>query len=272
MSVQIEPRMPPVATAEVAAPLEVHDLTVAYHRRPVLWDIDFSVPEGCLIGIVGPNGAGKSTLIKAALGLAPLASGWVKIYGKPYAEQRRLIGYVPQRESVDWDFPTDALDVVLMGRYGSLGWFKRPGRADRELALECLRKVGMADYARRQISQLSGGQQQRVFLARALAQDASLYFMDEPFAGVDAATEKAIIALLNDLKEQRKTVLVVHHDLQTVPEYFDWVIMLNMRQIAVGPTAEVFNNENLQKTYGGRLNIISDVADALAKDVPRRGR
>ena len=175
---------------------------------------------------------------------------------------------MPQRESVDWDFPTDALDVVLMGRYGYLGWFQRPRREDRELALECLRKVGMADYARRQISQLSGGQQQRVFLARALAQDASLYFMDEPFAGVDAATEKAIVALLNELKEQRKTVLVVHHDLQTVREYFDWVLMLNMRQIAVGPTDEVFTTENLQKTYGGRLNVISEVADAVARGLP----
>lgn len=254
--------------AALAPPLEIHDLTVAYHHRPVLWDIDFAVPEGKLIGIVGPNGAGKSTLIKAALGLVPLASGWVKIYGKPYAEQRKLIGYVPQRESVDWDFPTDALDVVLMGRYGHLGWFRRPTRADRDHALECLRKVGMADYAKRQISQLSGGQQQRVFLARALAQDASLYFMDEPFAGVDAATEKAIVALLNELKAQDKTVLVVHHDLQTVREYFDWLLMLNMRQIAVGPTDQVFTNENLQKTYGGRLNIISDVADAVARGVP----
>ncbi|HTE20066.1 MAG TPA: ABC transporter ATP-binding protein, partial [Armatimonadota bacterium] len=194
------------AEGQATAPLEVHDLTVAYDRRPVLWDIDFTLPEGRLIGIIGPNGAGKSTLMKAALGLVPLASGWVKIYGRPYSEQRRLIGYVPQRESVDWDFPTDALDVVLMGRYGHLGWFRGPNRADREVAMECLRKVGMADYARRQISQLSGGQQQRVFLARALAQNASLYFMDEPFAGVDAATEKAIVALLNELKEQRKTV------------------------------------------------------------------
>jgi manganese/zinc/iron transport system ATP- binding protein len=246
----------------------VHDLTVAYHRRPVLWDIDFTIPEGLLVGIVGPNGAGKSTLIKAALGLAPTASGWVRIHGKPYAEQRQLIGYVPQRESVDWDFPTDALDVVLMGRYGHLGWFRRPGKADRELARECLAKVGMADYADRQISQLSGGQQQRVFLARALAQNASIYFMDEPFAGVDAATEKAIVALLNELKAEGKTVLVVHHDLQTVREYFDWVIMLNMRQIAVGPTEEVFNNANLQKTYGGRLNIVSEVAEAVAKTIP----
>jgi len=257
---------------EGALPLEVHDLTVAYHRKPVLWDIDFSIPEGLLVGIVGPNGAGKSTLIKAALGLVPLASGWVKIYGCPYVQQRHLIGYVPQRESVDWDFPTDALDVVLMGRYGHLGWFRRPGRADRELAMDCLRKVGMSDYAKRQISQLSGGQQQRVFLARALAQNASLYFMDEPFAGVDAATEKAIVALLNELKEQRKTVLVVHHDLQTVPEYFDWVLMLNMRQIAVGPTREVFNTENLQKTYGGRLNIVSEVAEAVAQGIPEGRR
>jgi manganese/zinc/iron transport system ATP- binding protein len=243
----------------------VHDLTVAYHRRPVLWDIDFSVPEGHLIGIIGPNGAGKSTLIKAALGLVPLASGWVQIYGRPYAQQRRLVGYVPQRESVDWDFPTDALDVVLMGRYGTLGWFRRPGRADRDMAMECLRQVGMADYARRQISQLSGGQQQRVFLARALAQNAQLYFMDEPFAGVDAATEKAIVTLLNNLKAERKTVLVVQHDLQTVRDYFDWVLMLNMRLIAAGPTEAVFNTENLQKTYGGRLTIMSDVAEAVAR-------
>jgi manganese/zinc/iron transport system ATP- binding protein len=245
--------------------LEVHDLTVAYHRRPVLWDIDFLVPEGHLVGIIGPNGAGKSTLIKAVLGLVPLASGWVKIYGQPYAQQRRLVGYVPQRESVDWDFPTDALDVVLMGRYGSLGWLRRPGRADREIAMECLRQVGMADYAARQISQLSGGQQQRVFLARALAQDAQIYFMDEPFAGVDAATEKAIVVLLNNLKEQGKTVLVVQHDLQTVRDYFDWVLMLNMRLIAVGPTPTVFNTENLQKTYGGRLTIMTDVAEAVAR-------
>lgn len=251
-------------------PLEVHDLTVAYQRRPVLWDIDFTIPEGLLVGIVGPNGAGKSTLIKASLGLVPMASGWVKIYGRPYSEQRRLIGYVPQRESVDWDFPTDALDVVLMGRYGRLGLFRRPGAADRQAAMHCLEQVGMADFANRQISQLSGGQQQRVFLARALAQDASLYFMDEPFAGVDAATETAIVTLLRELKQQRKTVLVVHHDLQTVREYFDWVLMLNMRQIAVGPTEEIFTNENLQKTYGGRLNIVTEVAEAVARQAPQR--
>lgn len=253
-----------------AAPLEVHDLTVAYHRRPVLWDIDFTLPEGVLVGVVGPNGAGKSTLIKAALGLTPLASGWVKIYGRPYSQSRRTVGYVPQRESVDWDFPTDALDVVLMGRYGHVGLVRRPSSKDREIAIDCLRKLGMGEYAHRQISQLSGGQQQRVFLARALAQNASLYFMDEPFAGVDAATEKAIVALLRELRAEGKTVVVVHHDLQTAPEYFDWVLMLNMRQIAVGPTSEVFTSQNLQKTYGGRLNIISQVAEAVARQIPPR--
>lgn len=237
-------------------PLMVRNLTVAYHRKPVLQEVSFSVPEGKLIGIIGPNGAGKSTLLKAILRLVPAASGEVLIYGKPYKAQRKLIGYVPQRGSVDWDFPTNALDVVLMGRYGHIGWIKRPGKEDVKLALSCLEKVGMENYAHRQINQLSGGQQQRVFLARALAQDAKIYFMDEPFAGVDAATEKAIISLLNELKAQGKTVLVVHHDLHTVQEYFDWVLLLNMRVIGHGPTDEVFTVENLQKTYGGRLTFL----------------
>lgn len=237
-------------------PVSVENITVAYHRKPVLQEVEFSVPEGKLIGIIGPNGAGKSTLIKAILGLIPRASGEVFIYGKPYKAQRTLVGYVPQRGSVDWDFPTNALDVVLMGRYGHIGWIKRPKKKDVEYALACLRKVGMEQYADRQISQLSGGQQQRVFLARALAQDATVYFMDEPFVGVDAATEKAIISLLKELKSQGKTVLVVHHDLQTVKEYFDWVLLLNMRKIADGPTKEVFTKENLQKTYGGKLTFL----------------
>ncbi|MBM7621446.1 manganese/zinc/iron transport system ATP- binding protein [Bacillus tianshenii] len=237
-------------------PVKIENLTVAYHRKPVLKEISFTVPEGKLIGIIGPNGAGKSTLIKAALELIPKASGSISIYGKPYRSQRKLIGYVPQRGSVDWDFPTNALDVVLMGRYGHIGWIKRPGKKDIEFAYECLDKVGMRDYATRQISQLSGGQQQRVFLARALAQDASIYFMDEPFVGVDAATEKAIITILNELKSQGKTVLVVHHDLQTVKEYFDWVLLINLRKIAIGPTEEVFTMENLQRTYGGRLAFL----------------
>ena len=245
-------------------PVTVENLTVAYHQKPVLREVEFAVPKGKLIGIVGPNGAGKSTLIKSILGLIPRASGEVQIFGKPYQSQRRRIGYVPQRESVDWDFPTNALDVVLMGRYGHVGWFRRPGAKDKSLAMQALEKVGMADYADRQISQLSGGQQQRVFLARALAQDADVYFMDEPFVGVDAATEKAIIALLSDLKNQGKTVLVVHHDLQTVTEYFDWTLLLNIRLIAFGPTEDVFTEANLQKTYGGRLSLLTDAGKLSA--------
>ncbi|MGG1685019.1 metal ABC transporter ATP-binding protein [Pseudalkalibacillus sp. NRS-1564] len=237
-------------------PINVSNLTVAYDRKPVLQEVTVEMPEGKLIGVVGPNGAGKSTLIKAILGLIPTASGSVEIYGKSYRTQRKLVGYVPQRGSVDWDFPTNALDVVLMGRYGHIGWFKRPGKKDTAIAMQALDKVGMKEYANRQISQLSGGQQQRVFLARALAQDATVYFMDEPFVGVDAATEKAIISLLNELKAQGKTVLVVHHDLQTVKEYFDWTLLLNKRKIALGPTDEVFTIENLQKTYGGRLSFL----------------
>ncbi len=253
-----------------ATAFEVHDMTVAYHRRPVLWDIDFTLPEGKLVGIVGPNGAGKTTLIKAALGLVPLASGKVEIYGKSYAEQRHMVGYVPQRESVDWDFPVTVRDVVLMGTYGKLGWFRRPGRAEREVADRCLEQVGMTALANRQIRQLSGGQQQRVFLARALAQDAQVYFFDEPFSGVDAATEAAIVKLLQSLRASGKTVLLVHHDIQTVREYFDYVILLNMRLIACGPVDTTFTNENLQKTYGGRLTILDEAAEAMRQREPNR--
>ncbi|AZK46245.1 metal ABC transporter ATP-binding protein [Paenibacillus lentus] len=241
-------------------PLEVQNLTVAYQKKPVLRSVSFQIPSGKLIGVLGPNGAGKSTMLKAVLGLLPKVDGEVLIYGKPYQEQRKLVGYVPQRESVDWDFPTNALDVVMMGRYGHLGWFRRPGAEERRIALDCLSKVGMADYASRQISQLSGGQQQRVFLARALAQNAQLYFMDEPFAGVDATTEKAIIGLLHELKEQGKTVLVVHHDLSTVKEYFDHVILLNGELVAEGTTEDTFTPQNLQKTYGGRIAMLQDFA------------
>ena len=244
------------------SPLAIRNLSVAYQKKPVLRDIAFAVPEGKLVGIVGPNGAGKSTLIKAALGLIPRLSGEVSIYGQPYARQRKLVGYVPQRESVDWDFPTNARDVVMMGRYGHLGWFRRPGSAEKQVAMECLAKVGMADFADRQISQLSGGQQQRIFLARALAQDASLYLMDEPFAGVDAATERAIISLLNELKMQGKTVLVVHHDLATVREYFDWLMLLNVRLIDFGPTEQVFTADRLQTTYGGKLTMLERGSEA----------
>lgn len=249
-----------------SSPLSIHDMTVAYHRKPVLWDVDYDAPDGKLIAIIGPNGAGKSTLLKATLDLIPKASGIVTIYGKPYRQQRHLVGYVPQRESVDWDFPVNALDVVTMGRYGQIGWFKPVGRRHRAVALEALDRVGMADYAKRQISQLSGGQQQRVFLARALAQDARMYLMDEPFAGVDASTERAIVEVLRTLQKAGKTVLVVHHDLQTVSEYFDAVVLLNMRIVACGPTREVFTEENLRKTYGGRLTLLEEAANALARD------
>jgi manganese/zinc/iron transport system ATP- binding protein len=236
--------------------IEITDLTVAYGDTPVLWDVDLSVPRGVLMAIVGPNGAGKTTLIKAALGLVRAAAGQTLIEGKPYRQQRQLVGYVPQRGSVDWDFPTSVLDVVMMGRYGSLGWLRRPGKRERALAMDALGKVKMQDFAGRQISQLSGGQQQRVFLARALVQDAQVYFMDEPFVGVDAVTERAIVTLLQELRAAGKTVVVVHHDLQTVPEYFDWVTLLNVRKIASGPVAEVFTEENLRRTYGGRIAFL----------------
>lgn len=248
-----------------APPIEVHDLTVAYRKKPVLWDIDFELPEGALVGLVGPNGAGKSTLIKAIMGLLPVLSGYVRIYGQSLETQRELVGYVPQRETVDWDFPVNALDVVTMGRYGRMGLFARPSQRDHEIAMACLDKVGMADFARRQISQLSGGQQQRVFLARALTQDASIYLMDEPFAGVDAATEQAIIDLLKDLKTRQKTVMVVHHDLNTAEEYFDYIMLLNMRLVKFGPTAEVFTPENLRLTYGGKLQLLTQAAEKMAR-------
>ncbi|MDP6600851.1 MAG: ABC transporter ATP-binding protein [Phycisphaerales bacterium] len=257
--------MKPGSEHSDGAPVSIHDLTVAYHRKPVLWDIDLDIPEGSLCAIVGPNGAGKSTLIKAAMDLVPKASGRVLIYGKPFRRQRRMVAYVPQRESVDWDFPVDAIGVVLMGCYGRIGWCKPVRRRDREAAMAALERVGMADYAHRQISQLSGGQQQRVFLARALAEDADIYFMDEPFASVDAATEKAIVQVLRDLRSSGRTVIVVHHDLQTVPEYFDHVILLNMRVVAHGSIADAYTEENLRKTYGGRLTLLSEAAERFAR-------
>lgn len=266
----IHPTTVPRSLAELPehssqSPLSVHDMTVAYHRRPVLWDVDYDAPAGKLIGVVGPNGAGKSTFIKACLGLIPKASGRVEFWGGSYRQQRRSVGYVPQRESVDWDFPVSALDVVAMGRYGMIGWCRPVTRKHKAAALECLDRVGMADYAKRQISQLSGGQQQRVFLARALAQEARLYFMDEPFAGVDAATERAIVDVLRDLQKEGGTVICVHHDLQTVPEYFDHVMLLNMRIVASGPVADIFTQENLHKTYGGRLTLLEEAGQAIAR-------
>jgi manganese/zinc/iron transport system ATP- binding protein len=211
------------ATPHGASALQVEDLTVAYREKPVLWDVDLTVPPGVLV------------------------------LGRPYDEQRRQVAYVPQRGSVDWDFPTSVLDVVLMGTYGRVGWFRRPGAAERRAARDALAKVGMTEFAGRQIRQLSGGQQQRVFLARALVQDAAVYLMDEPFQGVDATTERAIVTLLQDLRAAGRTVVVVHHDLSTVPEYFDWVTLLNVQLIASGPVGEVFTEANLKAAYGGRV-------------------
>jgi manganese/zinc/iron transport system ATP- binding protein len=233
--------------------IDVHDLTVAYRDKPALWDIDLTIPPGVLMAVVGPNGAGKTTLIKAMLGLVRPISGQVLIHGQPYSANRQAVAYVPQRTSVDWEFPTTVFDVVLMGTYGQLGWFRRPSAPQKEATRDALGKVGMTELASRQISQLSGGQQQRVFLARALVQQAPVYFMDEPFQGVDAPTERAIVDILRELRSQGRTVLVVHHDLGTVPEYFDHVTLLNVRKIASGPITEVFTDTNLKATYGDRV-------------------
>ncbi|MDB5305988.1 MAG: manganese transporter ATP-binding protein [Gemmataceae bacterium] len=246
---------PSPAPCPTSGAIEIHDLTVAYGEKPVLWDVDLTVPAGVLMAVVGPNGAGKTTLIKAMLGLVRPISGEVLVLGKPYSPRSLTVAYVPQRGTVDWDFPTTVLDVVIMGTYGRLGWFRRPGVKERAEAAAALGRVGMEDFAGRQIGQLSGGQQQRVFLARALAQDASVYLMDEPFQGVDAVTERAIVDVLRDLRARGRTVLVVHHDLQTVPEYFDWATLLNVRKIATGRTAEVFTAENLRAAYGDRAVI-----------------
>lgn len=238
--------------------LSIKNLTVSYHNQPVLWDIDLDIPAGVMAGIVGPNGAGKSTLIKSLLGLVPSLSGEVMVHGRPYATQRKRVGYVPQRSSVDWDFPTTALDVVTMGLYGRLGWLKRPGRKERHEAQEALEMVGMSAMAERQISQLSGGQQQRVFLARALVQQADVYFLDEPMAGVDATTERAIIDILRRLRDAGKTLIVVHHDLQTVRTYFDWLLLLNVRVIASGKAEEVFKIDHLRQAYGGQIALLNE--------------
>ena len=246
--------------------LEIHDLTVSYDRKPVLWGVDLSVPTGAICGIVGPNGAGKSTLIKSVMGLIPLSSGYVRIFDKKLREVRSSVSYVPQRESVDWDFPASVFDIVLMGRYSRVGLFKRPRKADIDAAMNALRQVGMDPYKNRQIAQLSGGQQQRVFLARALCQEADIYFMDEPFAGVDASTEKAIIQLLRKLSENGKTIVVVHHDLQSVSTYFNWTIMLNLRLVASGPTREVFVPRMLEETYGGKLTLLTEVGELMKKE------
>lgn len=249
--------------------IEVNDLTVAYRETPVLWDVDLTVRAGALTAIVGPNGAGKTTLIKAVLGLVKPAAGRIRVLGRRYREARGEVAYVPQRGTVDWDFPTSVIDVVMMGTYGRLGWIRRPGATEREQAMAALEKVGMEAFGDRQISQLSGGQQQRVFLARALVQDARVYLMDEPFQGVDARTERAIVDVLHDLRGRGETVVAVHHALQTVPEYFDDVVLLNVRKIASGPVATAFTEENLRMAYGGRIPFLQAMVGKTAGENPR---
>lgn len=238
--------------AEQAA-LAVRDLTVSYAAEPVLWDVDLDIPAQSLCAVVGPNGAGKSTLLKAILGLVPVSAGTVWLQGS--SQTKGKLGYVPQRNAVDWDFPTDALDVVTMGTYGRLGWFQRPGKNERDLARHCLERVGMADFARRQISELSGGQQQRVFLARALAQQAPVTLMDEPFAGVDDPTQGKLVQILQELRQEGKTILVVHHDLDTVANIFDRVVFLNRRVIATGPVGQIFNDQTIREAYASRPTL-----------------
>lgn len=245
------------------SPLSVHALTVAYHHKPVLWDIEFDVPPSSLVAIVGPNGSGKTTLLRACLDLLGIASGSVAFWGKSLDESRQRIAYVPQKELVDWDFPVSAAEVVEMGCYGKVGWCRRLSKEHKARARECLAMVGMESFHDRQIRQLSGGQQQRVFLARALAQDGELYLMDEPFAGVDIATEKAIIDVLHDIKSEGKTVVAVHHDLSTVAEYFDYVLLMNTRVIAFGPVQDIFTEENIKSTYGGRLTLLDEIAQRI---------
>lgn len=245
--------------------LTIQQLNVNYGRTPVLWDISLTVPRGKLVGILGPNGAGKSTLIKAVLGLVKPLSGRVEFFGRPLKERPASVAYVPQRETVDWDFPITVRELVLMGRYGKLGLFRRPRAADRAAADHYLEKVGMAAFGDRQINQLSGGQQQRVFIARALMQEAEVYFMDEPFAGVDLATERVIMELLRQLNEQGKTVFVVHHDLNTVETYFNWVILLNMRLVAAGDSAHNYNGETLQATFGKSIALLDEAVKLAQK-------
>jgi len=250
--------------AQIEKPvLEIHDLTVSYGKNPILWNVDFSLPQGVLAGIIGPNGAGKSSLIKAIMGLLEVNSGYIRVFDREMDSVRKKISYVPQRESVDWDFPASALDIVMMGTYHKLGLFTRPGKKEKALAMDCLEKVNMANFHDRQISELSGGQQQRVFIARALAQEAEIYFMDEPFAGVDISTENTIVELLKQMTKEGKTVIVVHHDIHSASRYFDWIIMLNLHLIASGPTDQVLTEQLLQKTFGGKLALLSDVSDLI---------
>jgi manganese/zinc/iron transport system ATP- binding protein len=243
---------------------QVDLLTVSYAKTPVLWDISLSIPPGHLVGIIGPNGAGKSTLIKSALGLIRPIAGTITFFGKPLREVRQRIAYIPQRESVDWEFPITVLELVLMGRYGKLGLFKRPGQKDYEAALHYIELVGLTAFKDRQIHQLSGGQQQRAFLARALIQEPDIYFLDEPFIGVDAATEWMMVHLLKKLVGEGKTVFVVHHDLNAVEYFFSWVILLNLRLVASGRLEEVFTPVNLKQAYGKNWALLDEALKLAA--------
>ncbi len=245
--------------------VELHNATVTYQSRPAIWNVDYIIPRGNMVGVIGPNGSGKTTMLKAVMGLVPLSSGYTQVFGQPLAKVREQVAYVPQRSSVDWDFPTNVFDTVLMGRYRSQNLLRRTTKADKEIAWEALCKVQLEPFAKRQISQLSGGQQQRVFIARALAQQAELYLLDEPFAGVDAATEETIITLLKEMNAEGKSIMVVHHDLNTVAKYFNWLVMMNTRLIACGETEKVFNASLLESAYGGRLNILSQVAELMGE-------
>lgn len=239
--------------------LFVQHLTVSFGRQPVLWDLNIAVPPGHLTAIIGPNGAGKSTLIKALLGLIPLKSGQIHFFGKPLDEVRSDIAYIPQRSEIDWNFPITLREFVLMGRYGRLGLFKRPTIADHKAVDEALESVEMLAFSERQIGELSGGQQQRGFIARAYMQEATLYLMDEPFQGIDHATEKLLGTLFKKLQEKGKSLFIVHHDLNTVTSIFDWVVLLNLRLVASGPTKSCYNEENLVKTYGKSAQLFEEV-------------
>jgi len=241
--------------------ISVRNLSVRYRETEALNGVGFDLPEHALAAIIGPNGAGKSTLLKAMLGFIPAVSGEVRFFGQPLAAARREIAYVPQRAEIDWDFPIDVLQTVLLGRLAHLPFWRRPGKAERKLALDALEAVGMQAFVDRPIRALSGGQQQRVFLARALVQEARLYLFDEPFAGVDATTEQAIAQVFRQLRDEGATVVSVHHDLSTVDEYFDHAILLKRELIACGPLAQAFTPASIQRAYGGRLAALHGMAE-----------
>lgn len=246
-------------TTDTPYAIEVQHLTVSYHARAALLDVSVDIKKDQLVGVIGPNGAGKSTFIKAVLGFVKPDIGEVRINGLDVRRTKGQVAYVPQRGSVDWDFPISVREVALMGRYQRIPWYRSAGRKDREAAMEALEMVRMQDFADRQIGELSGGQQQRVFLARALSQGSDILLLDEPFAGVDAATERAILDVLERAKNVGKTLVVVHHDLATAAEYFDKLLLIKQRLYAYGTPEVVLQEELLSKVYEGRLRIFKDL-------------